>query len=136
MCEEVQKGARKGRKGMDWVGAVVGGRGTAGERVDNIGTTVPDYVGLVMAADAIGHTVIFEWVGRQARIKTAEVRTRLVMLQARDKVTGRYMQFADRDALATRFQVECVERVTELEGRALRSAGRVVGATRDTLRVS
>ena len=61
VCEEVQKGVEKC---VDWVGAVVGGSSAAGARVDNVGTTGPDYVGLVMAADALGHRVIFEWGGQ------------------------------------------------------------------------
>ena len=131
MCEEVKKGDGEG---MDWLGGwVVGGSSTAGERVDDMGAICPHYVGLVMVVDAIRHTVIFEWVGRQVRIKTTEVRTHLVMLQVRDKVTGRYMQFADKEARTTQFQVEFVARVTELEGRALRSACQVIrGDTRRT----
>ena len=84
-----------------------------------LGSEGPDCVGLVLAADAMGQTVIFEWVGRQARIKVKELETRLVVLQVRDKVTGAYVKFEQREALAMRFQVACVARVTELEGRRL-----------------
>ena len=110
---------------MKWLRDVRGDN-EARVRIDDMGATGPDYVGLVMAADAIGCTVIFEWVGRQAQIKTKEVTTRLVMLHIRDKVTGRYMQFTDREALAQRFQVECVARVAELEGKTVKSVCRAV----------
>ena len=87
-----------------------------------VGAALPDCVGLVLAADAVGQTVIFEWVGRQARIKTKELTTRLVVVQVRDKTTGAYAQFEHREALAKQFRVECVARVPELEGQTLRSA--------------
>lgn len=82
-----------------------------------VGVLLANYTGLIQQAEEMGCTVVFEWVGRQAKIKVKEERTRLVLLQVRDKISGGYMAYDDRAALAAAHGVECVGRVKELEGK-------------------
>ena len=65
---------------------------------------------------------MFEWMGRQVRIKENEGDTRLVLTQVRNKLTGEYMSWEQRSALAKRYRVEHVRRVRELEDKSLEEA--------------
>ena len=77
-----------------------------------------DYVGLIGAAEAMGCTVVFEWVGRQARIKVKERDTRLVLLQVRYKTSGNYMGYKERAGMAASYGVVCVQRRMDCEGKS------------------
>jgi len=90
------------------------------------GTLLADYLGLLSAVESMGATAIFEWVGRQARIKAKEKDTGLVLLQVRNKVTGDYMIAEQREALAAQYRVECVHRFQDLEHLSIAEARRMV----------
>ena len=81
------------------------------------GALFADCIGLVAAVEAIGCTAVFEWTGRQARIKVKEGEQRLVLLQVRDKVTGKYMGYKERAEMAVQHGVGCVAQVPDLEGK-------------------
>ena len=67
----------------------------------------------------MGCTGTFEWLGKQAVVKVQEVAPRLVLLQVRDKRTGRYWHWQERAALAERHLVPVVQQVPELQGKRL-----------------
>ena len=81
------------------------------------GALFADCIGLVAAVEAIGCTAVFEWTGRQARIKVKEGEQRLVLLQVRDKVTGKCMGYKERTEMAVQHGVGCVAQVPNLEGK-------------------
>ena len=90
------------------------------------GSRGADYDGLMQEVEARGCTAVFEWVGRQARIKVKEADTRLVLLQVRDKAIGTYMGYEQRAELAAQFRVQCVRRVPQLEGKSVWEAHKEV----------
>ena len=81
-----------------------------------VGTLLANYMGLLSEVDTMGCTAIFEWVGRQVRIKAKEKDAGLILLQVRNKLTGEYMHWEQRAALAAQYKVECAHRFAPLEG--------------------
>ena len=75
-----------------------------------------DVVGLLEVAEAMGCTAVFEWVGRQARVKVKEEDTRLVLLQVRHKVSGGYVEYSVRRSMAEAHGVEVVGSRDDLVG--------------------
>ena len=90
------------------------------------GVLLADYMGLLCMVESMGSTAIFEWVGRQARIKAKENDTGLILLQIRDKLTGAYMGAEQRTELAARYKVECAHRFRDMEGVTVKEAQEMV----------
>lgn len=85
----------------------------AGEQTDK------DILGMIGECEDKGFTAIMEWCGRQARIKTKELETELVLTKVRSKVSGKYMGYIEMAQLAQKYGVDVVERAVELEGMRL-----------------
>ena len=75
------------------------------------------YLGLIRELDDEGCTATFEWVGKQARVKVNEIKTRLVLLQIRDKEGGGYWGWEERGALAKKYGIEVVREVARWRDR-------------------
>ena len=76
--------------------------------VDEFVSTRPEYQALVREVWADNMTPIFEWCSRQQRIVIDYAVERLVLTAVRHNVTGEYMSYGDRVALAARHGVDVV----------------------------
>ena len=95
------------------------------------GSLGANFFGLLEAVEERGSTATFEWIGRQSTIKVKEKEIKLVLLQIRDKVSGRYWNRQEVLETAEHYRVPCVRRFPSYEGKSYHEVHCAVKASKE-----
>ena len=85
-----------------------------------------NFMGLFVECEHSQATPIFEWLGPQVGGKVRHAKTRLVLTQIRDKVTGEYWLGPRREDIAQRHLIEFATRLAQFVGKSVKAVGKLV----------